>query len=159
MRRLHPERTSFVLEKQPASRFKLRDHARHPFARGEVGKVGVAVASLQHEGLLPRLARVRAELYGSLGATGKGHGTDKAVVLGLQGDEPDKVDVDSIERIEAARKTAMAENKGKYILVVEGAIPTKDGGVYCKIGGKTAIHVYRVVQESLTNVARHSGSQ
>jgi hydrogenase small subunit len=35
----------------------------------------------------------------------------------------------------------MAENKGKYILVVEGAIPTKDGGVYCKIGGKTAIEL------------------
>ena len=35
----------------------------------------------------------------------------------------------------------MAANKGKYILVVEGAIPTKDNGVYCKIGGKTAIEL------------------
>lgn len=40
---------------------------------------------------------------------------------------------------EAARKAAMAANKGKYILVVEGAIPTRDAGVYCKIGGVTAI--------------------
>ena len=44
-------------------------------------------------------------------------------------------------QVEAARKAAMAENKGKYILVIEGAIPTKDGGVYCKIGGKTAIEL------------------
>src|SRR5512143_3941173 len=39
---------------------------------------------------------------------------------------------------EAARKEAMAANKGKYILVVEGAIPTKDNGIYCKVGGQKA---------------------
>jgi L-serine dehydratase len=36
---------------------------------------------LLHEGLLPRVQRVQADLYGSLGATGKGHGSDKAVLL------------------------------------------------------------------------------
>ncbi|MDP3538415.1 MAG: hydrogenase small subunit [Azonexus sp.] len=46
-------------------------------------------------------------------------------------------------QVEAARKTAMQENKGKYILVVEGSIPTKDGGIYCKIGGKTAIELLK----------------
>ena len=46
-------------------------------------------------------------------------------------------------QIEQARKTAMTENKGKYILVVEGAIPIKDGGIYCKIGGKTAIELLK----------------
>jgi L-serine dehydratase len=51
---------------------------------------------LQHEGQLAQVARVQAELYGSLGATGKGHGTDKAVLLGLEGEEPDKVDVERI---------------------------------------------------------------
>lgn len=40
---------------------------------------------------------------------------------------------------EAARLSAMKENKGKYILVVEGSIPVKDGGIYCKIAGQTAI--------------------
>jgi hydrogenase small subunit len=39
---------------------------------------------------------------------------------------------------EAARKSAMAANKGKYVLVVEGAIPVKDDGIYCKIGGHKA---------------------
>ena len=51
---------------------------------------------LLHDGLLPATARVRADLYGSLGATGKGHGSDKAVLLGLLGHEPDTVDVEAI---------------------------------------------------------------
>ncbi len=38
-------------------------------------------------------------------------------------------------------------NKGKYILVVEGAIPTKDNGIYCKVGGKTALESLRTVGE------------
>jgi len=45
---------------------------------------------------------VRVELFGSLGFTGRGHGTDKAVILGLEGDEPATVDVDSIEKRVAA---------------------------------------------------------
>ncbi|QPF74242.1 L-serine ammonia-lyase [Roseateles sp. DAIF2] len=51
---------------------------------------------LKHEGLLERVARVQVILYGSLGATGKGHGSDKAVLLGLAGHEPDTVDVEAI---------------------------------------------------------------
>lgn len=42
---------------------------------------------------------------------------------------------------EAARKAAMTANKGKYVLVIEGAIPSKENGIYCKIGGKTAIEL------------------
>ena len=51
---------------------------------------------------------------------------------------------------EAARTAAMAANKGKYILVVEGAIPTKQNGIFCKIGGKTAIEL---VQECARDAA------
>ena len=51
---------------------------------------------LRSEGLLPQVARVHCGLYGSLGATGKGHGSDKAVLLGLAGLEPDTVDVDQV---------------------------------------------------------------
>ncbi|MGN6582059.1 MAG: L-serine ammonia-lyase [Bordetella sp.] len=47
---------------------------------------------LERDGLLARTAQVRVELYGSLGATGKGHGTDKGVILGLLGQAPDTVD-------------------------------------------------------------------
>jgi L-serine dehydratase len=48
--------------------------------------------SLEAGGLLPAVARVRVELFGSLGATGHGHGSVKAVVLGLAGEEPETVD-------------------------------------------------------------------
>jgi len=51
---------------------------------------------LAHDGLLAETHRVRSQLYGSLGATGKGHGSDKAVLLGLAGFEPDTVEVDAI---------------------------------------------------------------
>ncbi len=53
---------------------------------------------LDAEGLLATTAGVKVELFGSLGFTGKGHGSDRAVVLGLEGEDPATVDVDSIER-------------------------------------------------------------
>ena len=44
---------------------------------------------------------------------------------------------------EEFRAKAIAENKGKFILVVDGSIPTKDGGVYCKIAGRTALEILK----------------
>jgi hydrogenase small subunit len=44
---------------------------------------------------------------------------------------------------EEAKAKSMKENYGNYILVVEGAIPTKDGGVYCTIGGRTAVDILK----------------
>src|SRR4051812_9012779 len=70
--------------------------AAHRFARG-----------LHQDGLLERTASVQAVLYGSLGLTGKGHGSDKAVILGLEGDKPETVDVDGVED----RLTAVRERK------------------------------------------------
>ena len=52
---------------------------------------------------------------------------------------------------EAALKSAMTQNKGKYICVVEGAIPVKDGGIYCQIGGRTAVEI-------LNDVAKDAGA-
>ena len=61
---------------------------------------------LQEHGLLNATQAIKVELYGSLGATGKGHGSDKAVLLGLEGCEPDTVDVESIEtRLDSIRNT------------------------------------------------------
>jgi L-serine dehydratase len=60
------------------------------------------VLRLAHDALLPGTARVKVDLYGSLGATGKGHGSDKAVLLGLAGYEPDTVDVDAVPALLAA---------------------------------------------------------
>ena len=55
------------------------------------------VESLGDAGAGPAVQRIKVELMGSLGATGKGHGSDKAVILGLMGERPDEVDIDSID--------------------------------------------------------------
>jgi L-serine dehydratase len=55
-------------------------------------------------GLAPRVARVHCDLYGSLAATGKGHGTDSAIILGFQGENPETVAIDEIPaKLAAAR--------------------------------------------------------
>ncbi|WP_066373425.1 L-serine ammonia-lyase [Herbidospora mongoliensis] len=69
--------------------------AAHKFARG-----------LLHDGLLEKTAKVQVILYGSLGLTGKGHGSDKAVLLGLSGEKPELVDVDAVDGMLAAMRAA-----------------------------------------------------
>ncbi|MFV0133528.1 L-serine ammonia-lyase [Streptomyces sp. HMX87] len=70
---------------------------------------------LRNEELLAPVASVRAELYGSLGATGHGHGTPKAVLLGLEGDSPRTVDVETAdERIEAIRTSGRLRLLGEH---------------------------------------------
>ncbi|NGO46079.1 L-serine ammonia-lyase [Streptomyces ureilyticus] len=63
---------------------------------------------LKEDGVLAETTTVHAELYGSLGATGHGHGTPKAVLLGLEGNEPHTVDVvqaeHDVERIKSTGK-------------------------------------------------------
>jgi L-serine dehydratase len=57
------------------------------------------VDALVEQQLLPTTNRVRCELFGSLGQTGIGHGTGKAVILGLSGESPEDISVDSIDSI------------------------------------------------------------
>ncbi|MFN9965698.1 MAG: L-serine ammonia-lyase [Lysobacteraceae bacterium] len=63
---------------------------------------------LQEPGQLGEVARLRAELYGSLALTGRGHGTDKAVLMGFEGHWPDRIDPDvipgSLERIRGTKR-------------------------------------------------------
>jgi L-serine dehydratase len=61
---------------------------------------------LREDGQTPRVRAVRVCLYGSLGLTGKGHGSDKAILLGLEGEEPATVDVDAVPaRLEAIARS------------------------------------------------------
>ncbi|KQV95244.1 L-serine ammonia-lyase [Streptomyces sp. Root369] len=73
---------------------------------------------LRNEELLSSVASVRCELYGSLGATGHGHGTPKAVLLGLEGASPRTVDVEN-----ADDRVAQIKAAGVLKLLGEREIP------------------------------------
>jgi L-serine dehydratase len=59
------------------------------------------VERLAEDGLMERAARVTVDLYGSLALTGKGHATDRAILLGLSGERPDRIDPDAADLIVA----------------------------------------------------------
>ncbi len=83
------------------SAFDLYSVGIGPSSSHTVGPMRAAkrfAAGLESTGQLPRTDRVKAELFGSLGATGHGHGSPKAVVLGLMGEDPATVDVDGAEQ-------------------------------------------------------------
>ncbi len=82
---------------------------------GPMRAAGMFARSLAADGLLARAARVRAELFGSLGATGHGHGSVPAIVLGLAGEEPETVDPAA-----AATLTEQVRRTGKLALRAGG---------------------------------------
>ena len=69
---------------------------------------------LVDDGLISSVAQVRAELFGSLGATGHGHGSDRAVILGLSGETPETVDTATV----AARVAAVRDSEQLMLLGV-----------------------------------------
>jgi L-serine dehydratase len=70
---------------------------------------------LAADGQLAGTASITAELFGSLGFTGKGHGSDQAIVLGLEGDEPATVDIDGIAaRVARVRQTKRLALLGRH---------------------------------------------
>ena len=91
------------------SAFDLFSIGIGPSSSHTVGPMRAArafVAGLKADGLLAHVTGVRAELYGSLGATGHGHGSDRAVILGLAGEEPETVDTDTVPaRVAAVRES------------------------------------------------------
>ncbi|HEX9585020.1 MAG TPA: L-serine ammonia-lyase [Gammaproteobacteria bacterium] len=92
-----------------------------PSSSHTVGPMRAALTfarGLDEHGLLDRTAAIRAELFGSLGATGKGHGSDKAVLLGLEGETPELIDPAVIpQRLQRIR------GEGKLSLLGRREIP------------------------------------
>ncbi len=80
------------------------------------------VEALQADELLSRVESLKVELYGSLGATGIGHGSEKAILLGLQGETPEQVDTDSIDaRLEQIRASRSLRLLGQQEIVFDPA--------------------------------------
>ena len=112
---------------------------------------------LEHAGLLNSVARVKSELFGSLGATGKGHGSDIAVLLGLAGHEPDTVPPDDIRQLVASirgsrrinllgRHEIAIEEKSDLVFYLLKALPFHPNGMtftaYDNSGGVLDAHTY-----------------
>jgi L-serine dehydratase len=73
------------------------------------------VAGLKNAELLLQTSAIKAELYGSLGATGKGHGSDKAILLGLEGEAPDLVNTETVaDRLALIRKSGRIKLLGVH---------------------------------------------
>ena len=64
---------------------------------GPMRAAGKFAQNLKSQNLLSQVESITIELFGSLGATGKGHGTDKALLLGLEGETPEHIDSASID--------------------------------------------------------------
>ena len=74
--------------------------------------------ALETEALLEKTATVQVDLYGSLALTGKGHGTDSAVLLGLSGEQPDTIDPDSVDgALEDIRERGVLRLFGRHDVV------------------------------------------
>jgi L-serine dehydratase len=81
------------------SLFELFKIGIGPSSSHTVGPMRAALRFVRELGALEAVTTVRAELYGSLAHTGMGHGTDRAVLLGLSGESPDTVEPGAIEGI------------------------------------------------------------
>lgn len=77
---------------------------------GPMRAANLFACELASKSLLRRVNAVKVELFGSLGATGKGHGSDKAIVLGLMGKAPDTVDIDFADVILCATRSVQKLN-------------------------------------------------
>jgi len=80
------------------------------------------VERLAADGVLERTARVRVELFGSLAATGRGHGTDRAVLMGLEGEAPEAVDPDRV-----GPRVAAIRAEGRICLLGRQPVPFEEG--------------------------------
>jgi L-serine dehydratase len=98
------------------SAFDLYSIGIGPSSSHTVGPMRAArrfAQTLQDHELLRKTTRIKTELFGSLGATGHGHGSDKAVILGLQGEDPATVDT-------ATADQRVADVRSRRTLVVLG---------------------------------------
>jgi len=112
--------------------------------------------ALEAASLLEATALVKAELFGSLGATGKGHGSDKAVILGLLGETPEGVDVEAVEgrlaqirgleRLRLLGRREVVFREADHLLMLRKSLPFHPNGLrftaFDAAGGTLRTQVY-----------------
>src|SRR6202000_2812611 len=113
------------------TKFSIAYHARMTLSVFDIFKIGIGPSSshtmgpmnaarefvlgLERDGLLAQTEQIAVRLYGSLALTGAGHGTDRAVLAGLEGPEPETVDPDSIDPLlQRIRSTGRIKLLGKH---------------------------------------------
>jgi len=79
---------------------------------GPMRAASIFALRLEQADVLSKVSRIQVELFGSLGHTGRGHGTDRAILLGLEGEVPDQVDPDTIVERMAALENGAALKVG-----------------------------------------------
>ncbi|GIT72017.1 MAG: hypothetical protein Ct9H300mP28_18310 [Pseudomonadota bacterium] len=74
---------------------------------------------------LEKITSLKVELFGSLALTGKGHGTDKAVLMGLEGNEPASVDIEQKfpARLDRINKTKTLSLMNKQVFLLKRKTP------------------------------------
>ena len=132
------------------------------------------VVGLREDGLLDQVTTVKAELFGSLGATGHGHGSDRAVLLGLSGEDPRTVDTDTVaDRVDKIKADKALDLLGEHriafdpdhdlVLHRRRSLPTHPNGMIFTALGKNGVIRARtyysvgggfVVDESATGADR-----
>ncbi|WP_299231292.1 L-serine ammonia-lyase [uncultured Halomonas sp.] len=107
----------------PISVFDLFKVGVGPSSSHTVGPMQAAcnfVAELEARELVEHTRRLEVELYGSLSATGIGHGTDHAVIMGLMGERPDQIDPDVIApRIEALKSSGTLQLASRHAVAFD----------------------------------------
>lgn len=160
------------------SAFDLYSIGIGPSSSHTVGPMRAAktfVDGVVADGQLDRVARVQAELFGSLGATGHGHGSDKAVLLGLEGETPEGCDTGSAdERVATIKRDREVRLAGRHAVAFDPdadlvmhrrrSLPTHPNGMtfraYDHAGEVLSEHTYYsvgggfVVDESATGADR-----
>jgi L-serine dehydratase len=124
---------------------------------GPMRAAAAFVTTLKNKNLFARVQRIQADLCGSLALTGRGHGTDRAILLGLTGELPDEIEPDKVESlvegIRSARFLVLGgvrripfDESGDLLFHKDAALPTHPNGMifraYDEAANELAKEVY-----------------
>ena len=120
---------------------------------GPMRAANIFVNGIEDNSLLDAVHKIKVELFGSLGATGKGHGSDKAVLLGLEGDKPEEFDPkDTNHRLQTIADSGEINILGKHkiafsesedlIMHKNKSLPYHSNGMTCYAYDKDGKEIY-----------------